>query len=66
MQISITHYDRKFTTEIPDDSSLEETFDAIRGILNQIWTPQTVNEFLTEYNVEVPEWKILLQAVPSY
>lgn len=33
MKISITHYDRTFIAEIPDESNIYEVADVLRGVL---------------------------------
>jgi hypothetical protein len=45
--ISITHYGRKFTAELPCDASLGELCDALKGLLKACgYADETVNEHI--------------------
>jgi len=45
--ISITHYGRKFTAELPCDVSLGELFDVLKGLLKAAgYADETVNEHI--------------------
>jgi hypothetical protein len=45
--INITHYGRKFTAELPCDSSIGEVCDALKGLLKAAgYADETVNEHI--------------------
>ena len=45
--INITHYGRKFSAELPSDSSLGEVCDALKGLLKAAgYADETVNEHI--------------------
>jgi hypothetical protein len=54
--ISITHYGRKFTAELPCDSSIGEVCDALKGLLKAAgYGDETVNEHIKgEYDDFTP------------
>ena len=45
--ISLTHYSRKFTAELPPDVSLGELADVLKGLLKAAgYSDETVNEHI--------------------
>lgn len=52
MKITIQHYDRTYTVELPDDCKLIEFYEAYRSLCRCVWTEVQTAEIFNEPHAE--------------
>jgi hypothetical protein len=58
MIITVKHHGKTFTAELPWDSSLDDIFEAINGLLvADGWSESSVQDHIIEYGQELEEYK---------
>jgi hypothetical protein len=58
MLITVKHHGKTFTAELPWDSSLNEIFEAINGLLvADGWSESTIQDHIIEYGQELEDYK---------
>jgi hypothetical protein len=56
--ITVKHHGKTFTAELPWDSSLDDVFETITGLLVlDGWSESSVHDHIIEYGQELEEYK---------